>query len=196
MLLYYRCLIALPFLLSVFLFNEKGMDTQAFSSPHIFKDSLFDMCSVMPGDEVAALSPFGKPIKTVTPDDRLDGYCGCHYDLQSDDDFPQVKISVNEFASYKQARETYDGYKKDWVSMYGRQPDDVTDLGDAANFQGNAEPNKCDDCGLHVIAGRFYVMVIFKGYYDKVSAQTKMNSAISIAKKLFEKKPFLGRRRQ
>ena len=193
--LYYRCLIALPLMLSVFSYNKKKISNQVFSSSLIYKDSLFDMCSVMPGDEVAGLSPFGKPIKQVTPDDRLEGYCGCHYDLQSDDDYPQVHISLNEFSSSKEAREGYDMYRKDWIDMYGRQPDEVTGLGDAACFMGNAEPDKCDDCVLHVIADRFYVTVKYKGYYDKIPASEKRNAAINIVKRLYEKKPYLGRSR-
>lgn len=183
----------LPLLLIIFSSNEKRFIDHGDLSQHFFKDSLFDMCSVMPGDEVASLSPFGKPIKKVTPDDRLDGYCGCHYDLQSDDDFPQVSISVNQFASIKESRSSYDMYRKDWVDLYGRQPDEVAGVGDAACFLGNAEPGKCDDCNLHVISGRYFIAVKFKGYYDKVTQQEKINSGISIVKKLFEKKPYLGK---
>jgi len=186
-----KFLIAVPLLLFAFAFNGKNSETPGPSAPMTFKDSLFDMCTVMPGDLVADLSPFGKPIKTVTSDDRFDGYCGCHYDFQSDDDYPQVKISVNQFASYKESRQAYTMYKKDWTAMYGRQPDEIANLGDSACFQGNAEPDKCDDCGLHVIAGRFYVMVIFKGYYEKISQSVKMGAAINIVRKLYEKKPYL-----
>lgn len=191
----YPYLVALPFLLSVFSYTDKKIDGHILSSVLIYKDSLFDMCSVMPGNEVAALSPFGKPIKEVTADDRLEGYCGCHYDFQSDDDYPQVHISLNQFPSFKEAREAYDMYRKDWVNLYGRQPDEVIGLGDSACFMGNAEPGKCDDCGLHVIAGRFYVTVNFKGYYDKIAASEKKNAAVNIVKKLYEKMPYLGRKK-
>ena len=117
--LYNCCLIALPLMLSVFSYNKNIINNPVFSSSLTYKDSLFDMCSVMPGEEVAGLSPFGKPIKLVTPDDRLDGYCGCHYDLQSDDDYPQVHISLNEFSSSKEARKGYDMYRKDWTICMG-----------------------------------------------------------------------------
>jgi hypothetical protein len=193
--LYYRYLIALPLMLSVFSSNKKSIKGQVFSSSLFYKDSLFDMCSLMPGAEVAGLSQLGELIKQVIPDDRLEGYCGCHYDLQSDDDYPQVHISINEFSSFKEAREDYDMYRKDWISMYGRQPDEVTGLGDAACFMGNSEPEKCDDCFLQVIANRYYVTVKYKGYYDKIPASVKRNAAISIVKRLYEKKPYLGRSR-
>jgi hypothetical protein len=158
------------------------------------KDSLFDMCSVMTGDEVASLSPFNKPIKHVTSDDRLDGYCGCHYDLQSEDDFPQVQISVNQFSSAKESKENYISRKNDWMNMYQRSPDFVPNLGDSASFYGNADPALCDDCGLQVASGRYYISVAFKGYYEKVSAATKKAASIAMVRMLFDKKPFLNRR--
>ena len=161
----------------------------------IVKDSLFDMCVVMPGDEVASLSPFNKPLKLVTPDDRLDGYCGCHYDLQSEDDFPQVQLSVNQFSSARESKENYITRKEDWVNMYQRQPELIPNLGDSASFYGNADPALCDDCGLQVASGRFYISVAFKGYYEKISAATKKDASINIVRKLFEKKPYLNSRR-
>jgi len=153
------------------------------------------MCVVMPGDEVASLSPFGKPIKQVTSEERMDGYCGCHYDLQSDDDFPQVKISVNQFASARESKENYVNYKNDWINLYQRQPDFIANLGDSAMFCGNADPTLCDDCGLQVASGRYFITVAFKGYYDKIPATTKKNSSVNLVRKLFEKKPYLNHKR-
>src|SRR4051794_30383157 len=120
---YYRCLTLLLPLIFVFLLQEgKDKSTDAKSN-HILKDSLFDMCVIMPGPEVASLSPFNKPIKDVTPQDRLDGYCGCHYDLQADDDYPQVQISVNQFESARESKENYITNKKGWIDLYQRQPE-------------------------------------------------------------------------
>ena len=162
----------------------------------VVKDSLFDMCMVMPGGEVASLSPFNKPIKQVTPDDRLEGYCGCHYDLQADDDYPQVQISLNQFSSIRESKDNYITRKEDWVNLYQRQPELIPNLGDSASFYGNADPALCDDCGLQVASGRFYITVAFKGYYDKISAATKRDASINIVRKLFEKKPYLNSRRK
>lgn len=171
-------------------------DGQAITKLHnVFNDSLFDMCAVMPGVEVASLSPFNKPIKTVTPDDRMDGYCGCHYDLESDDDFPQVKISLNQFESPRQSKENYAISKQYWVDMYQRQPEFISNLGDSASFYGNAEPALCDDCGLQVASGKYYITIAFKGYYEKVSAAAKKDAAVGIVRRLFEKKPYLNSRR-
>ena len=153
------------------------------------------MCMVMPGDEVALLSPFNKPIKQVTPQDRLEGFCGCHYDLQSDDDFPQVQLSVNQFSSAKESKENFINYRSDWVNMYQRQPEYIPNLGDSACFYGNADPALCDDCGLQVASGRYYISVAFKGYYDKIPAATKRDASINIVRKLFEKKSYLNSRR-
>ena len=98
---YFRYLTLIPVLVFAFLLPRKQVNSTYNKLNIQFKDSLFDMCTVMPGDEVASLSPFGKPIKEVVPTDRFDGYCGCHYDLDAKDDYPQVQIEVNQFASAK-----------------------------------------------------------------------------------------------
>jgi hypothetical protein len=188
---YYRYSTLLPIFVFVFLLHGNEVSNSHKNLP-VLKDSLFNMSTVMPGDEVASLSPFNKPIKQVTEFDRLDGYCGCHYDLQSEDDFPQVQIEVNQFISKKESRANYIMRKSEWVNMYGRQPEFISNLGDSASFYGNAEPDKCDDCGLQVFSGYYYITVGLKGYYDKVSAATKRNAAVNIVKRLFEKKPFLN----
>ena len=153
------------------------------------------MCMVMPGDEVAKLSPFNKPIKEVTAEDRLEGYCGCHYALQADDDYPQVKISVNQFSSAQESKEDYIINKESWVNMYQRQPEFIPNLGDSASFYGNADPALCDDCGLQVASGRYYITVALKGYYDNIPAATKKDATVNIVRKLFEKKPYLNSKR-
>ena len=188
--------ILLPVFALAFICSGVTVNSFQTRSHYGSKDSLFDMCSVMPGDEVAALSPFNKPIKQTTSLDRLDGFCGCHYDLQSDDDFPQVQISVNQFSSPATSKEDFAANKQDWVNLYQRQPEFISNLGDSAMFCGNAEPGKCDDCGLQVASGKYYITVAFKGYYEKITARSKQESAIRIVKKLFEKKPFLNSRRQ
>ena len=192
---YNRYLTLIPVLVFAFLLPGKKVKNTFNKTSIILKDSLFDMCTVMPGDEVASLSPFNKPIKKVTPDDRLDGYCGCHYDLQSEDDFPQVQLSVNQFSSARESKENYITRKEDWVNMYQRQPELIPNLGDSASFYGNADPALCDDCGLQVASGHFYISVAFKGYYDKIPAATKKDASINIVRKLFEKKPYLNSRR-
>lgn len=153
------------------------------------------MCSVLPGDEVAGLSPFGLPIKEVREDDRMDGYCGCHYDFESKDDYPQCYITINQFSSPAECRESFSTNRQYWVDMYQRSPDYISKLADSAAFFGNAEPDKCDDCGLQVVSGKYLIRVAFKGMYDKISADAKKNSAVSIVKKLFEKKPYLNRQK-
>src|SRR5258705_11401760 len=120
---YYRCLTLVPILVFAFLLPGRQAKSTYNKINSIVKDSLFDMCVVMPGDAVASLSPFNKPIKLVTPDDRLDGYCGCHYDLQADDDYPQVQLSVNQFSSARESKENYITRKEDWVNLYQRQPE-------------------------------------------------------------------------
>jgi hypothetical protein len=108
----------------------------------------------MPGDEVASLSPFGTPVKLVTSDDRMDGYCGCHYDFESKTDYPQVYITVNQFGSLSECKEAFAMNRQDWVNMYQRQPDYINNIADSAAWFGNAQPEKCDDCGLQVVSGR------------------------------------------
>ncbi len=191
----YRYLALAPILVFAFLLKEKKAGSTCNSTRSIYKDSLFDMCAVMPGDEVALLSPFNKPFKQATPIDRLEGYCGCHYDLQADDDYPQVQIEVNQFESAKESKDNYSMRKSDWVNMYLRQPELVAELGDSASFYGNNEPAKCDDCGLQVASGRYYISVAFKGYYDKISAAVKKEASVNIVRKLFERKPYLNSRR-
>lgn len=190
---YYRHLTLIPLLAVVFLLPGKKINSP-LSTKIILRDSLFDMCQVMPGDEVASLSPFNKPIKNVIPDDRMEGYCGCHYDLQSEDDYPQVKLSLNQFPSSKESKEDYIINKESWISMYQRQPEWIPNLGDSASFYGNADPALCDDCGLQVASGRYYITVAFKGYYDKISAASKRDAAVNIVRTLFRKKPYLNSR--
>ena len=161
----------------------------------LIKDSLFALCSVLPGDEVAGLSPFGLPIKEVREDDRMDGYCGCHYDFQSKDDYPQCYITINQFSSPAVCLESFSTNRQYWVDMYQRSPDYISHLADSAAFFGNAEPDKCDDCGLQVVSGKYLIRIAFKGMYDMISAGTKKNSAVSMVKRLFEKKPYLKRTR-
>jgi hypothetical protein len=193
---YSRYLTIFPiFLFAFFFLPEKGQNIHNTTAPAI-KDSLFDLCAAMPGDEVAALSPFGKLIKLVTPQERLDGFCGCHYDLQSEDDYPQVQIGINQFSSAKESKQNYVIMKEGWVNLYQRQPEYIPNLGDSANFQGNADPGLCDDCGLQVASGRYYITVAIKGYYDKISAAAKRDAAIRIVQTIFRKKPYLNSRRQ
>jgi len=192
---YYRALTCIPVVALAFFLPGKNIKSNYNKIRPLITDSLFDMCSVMPGDEVASLSPFTNPIKQVTSIDRLDGYCGCHYDLDAKDDFPQVQIEVNEFSTAKESKENYVTRKQDWVNIYQRQPVFISNLGDSANFCGNAEPGKCDDCGLEIASGRFYISVYVKGYYDKISESAKIAACIALAKKLMEKKPYLNSRK-
>ncbi|MEO6613639.1 MAG: hypothetical protein ABIT05_12690 [Chitinophagaceae bacterium] len=192
---YFRHSALVPVLVFTFLLPGRQVKNTYNKAGIILNDSLFDMCVVMPGDEVASLSPFNKPIKKTTPDDRFDGYCGCHYDLQADDDYPQVQISLNQFPSARESKENYIISKESWVNMYQREPEFIADLGDSASFYGNAEPALCDDCGLQVASGRYYITIGLKGYYDKISAATKKDAAVGIVRKLFEKKPYLNSRR-
>jgi hypothetical protein len=174
--------------------HNSKLSAGSFGQTHnskLYKDSLFDMCSVMPGDEVASLSPFGTPIKLVTADDRLDGYCGCHYDFEWKSDYPQAYIAVNQFGSLAECKEAFAMNRQDWVSFYQRQPDYINNFADSAAWFGNAQPDKCSDCGLRVVSGRFLISVAFNGVYDDISADAKKNSALAMVRRLFEKKPFL-----
>jgi hypothetical protein len=49
--------------------------------------------------------------------------------------------------------------------MYQRSPDFIPNLSDSASFYGKLDPALCDDCGLQIPSGRYYISVAFKGYY-------------------------------
>jgi hypothetical protein len=150
------------------------------------------MCSVMPGTEVATLSPFGRPFKKSTPDGQSDGYTGCHYEFDSSDDNPQIRIAVNDYRVAADARAALDQHADDFRRLWGRGPDAIAGLCDAASFAGSADPVWCDTCGLQAACGRYYLTVNFKGYTQTVPAGMKQASGVRIIQRLLAKQPFLS----
>ncbi|MCW3119988.1 MAG: hypothetical protein JWM28_4070 [Chitinophagaceae bacterium] len=178
---------------SIFILSFTGKEYQKNirSVNRFTTDTLFYMCQVMPGPEVAALSPFGNPFKSVEPHDQMDGYTGCHYYLSSDDDYPQVDITLTDFGTAAEARVSYNIWVESFHETFGRNPDTITGLCDIAGFAGNADPALCDICAVVALSGRYRITVGFKGYYSKITADQKKTSGINIVKALLRKEPFL-----
>ncbi len=154
-------------------------------------DGLFDMCDVMTKAEVAGLSPFGRPVKKITSE-KGEFYTLCHYDLESDDDYPQVHIVLSVFSSADEAKTAYTSTAGSWRDMYQRAPENINGLADSVCFLGNADPQWCDDCSLQAWSGRYFITIGFKGYFqNKIMAPHKQESAVNLLKLLFQKKPYL-----
>lgn len=162
-----------------------------FVRPHL-TEKLFKMCEVMTGSEVATLSPFGKPLRKASPiSEGLDGYSGCHYELDSADDYPQVKIEVVAHKTASDARLQYEALIESWKDTFERAPDFISGLGDEASFLGEAEPDFCGDCSVVAVSGRYFLSAGFHGYYDEISAGKKKDSAVKLIRLLFQKQPTL-----
>ncbi len=154
-------------------------------------DTLFYMCDVMTGPEVATLSPFGKTLKKVSSE-RGEYYTICHYDLEANDDYPQVHIVLSVSSSAAEAKTTYTATADSWREMYNREPEKIFGLADSVCFLGNADPQWCDDCSLQAWSGRYFITISFKGYFqNKITAVEKQASAVNLLKLLFQKKPNL-----
>jgi len=175
--------------------------TPTYGNPHLltgspfFDDLLpFDMCQVMPGSEVARLSPFPKSLKaTKDQKDGLEGFAGCHYDFEEDrvGGYPQIDIQVEDYKTAATAREVLKDrirvFKDDWK----KDPNSIPALGDASFFFGT-DTIWCDICNLVTISGRFWIELKFKGYSaNEITAGQKQDSGVKLVKTLFEKKPFL-----
>lgn len=154
-------------------------------------DGLFKMCEVMPGEEVAQLSPFNMPLKRVEEIDPVGDYAGCSYELADSKDFASIKIEVVRLKTIAEAGVDFQSYVQGFKDLYGREPDHLQGLGNKAAYFGQSDPGKCDECGLHVLSKDYFIDVLFKGVYEKIPQRAKQESAIRIFNRLVDKKPFL-----
>jgi hypothetical protein len=140
-----------------------------------FRDTLPDMCIIVPPGFVNSLNPFGVPISSSFPDElNYDTYKGCYYQFFAKNMKPTIAVRLIKFADKKEAAVAYktsiDGHTNDWYGV----PERLTGLGDSAyfNYEG-ADTIKCDECGLVVLKGLYVIYVSFKGAYEEATRGLK-----------------------
>jgi hypothetical protein len=144
-----------------------GNNTNYFSvKPHqVTKDTLPDMCLIIPPLFVDSLNPFGVQISGNFPDpNNYDVYKGCHYQFFTPNAKPQMAVRLIKWASKSEALDEYKMDLKRHHESWGRSPERLYWVPDSAYFTDNGEErNKCFDCGLVALNGLYTIYISFAG---------------------------------
>ena len=156
----------------------------------ILSDTIPDICTVLPAEDITKLSPFTNPLTKFYAEDPLEGYRACIYEFWKSNDYGTIKVSVTKNKSKAEALVFYNRNVADHIEMWQRRPETIKGLADSAYFNYNAfDDTKCDDCHLLLISGVYDVIVSFHGQYDDVSREKKKKAAINIVKLLYDRVP-------
>ena len=177
-----------------FIISKQQQEAVEIFPKKILSDSLPDICTVLPAEDIAKLSPFTNPLTKLYAEEPMEGYRACIYEFWKPNDYGTIKVSVTKSKSTAEALAFYNRNVADHIEMWQRRPETIEGLADSAYFNYNAfDDTKCDDCHLLLISGVYEVVVSFHGQYDDVSRENKKNTAINIVKLLYKRIPGLSK---
>jgi len=160
----------------------------------IATDTLPDICTVLPAEEIAALMPFTNSLSKSYPEpEPTENYRSCLYEFWKKNDFPGIKVSLSKYASKEEALTTYkwnlEGYLDPQLIGFERLPR----LADSAFWgSGSSDPLKCDECALVAISGAYEVIIGYKGQYEESPMLRKKLVAIKILELMLDRIPGLA----
>lgn len=157
-------------------------------------DTLPDICTVLPGEEIAALMPFTNPLSKSFPEpDPIESYRACLYQFWKKNDFPAIKVSLLKYLSKEEALVAYKWNLQGYLDPQLTPPERLFGLGDSAFFgSGSTDPLKCDECALVAISGVYQVIVAYKGQFEESPMLRKKLVAIKILELMFDRIPGLA----
>jgi len=157
------------------------------------KDTLPDICTVLPAEEIAALMPFTNSLSKSFPEpDPTENYKSCLYQFWKKNDFPGIKVSL---LKYNLKEEALIAYKSSMESYQDPQLigfERLLNLADSVFWgSGSSDPLKCDECGLVAIRGVYQMIIAFKGQFDESLMLRKKAVAIKILEMMLDRIPGL-----
>lgn len=161
---------------------------------HLAKDTLPDICTVLPAEEIAALIPFTNPLSNSFPDPYpMENYKACYYEFWKENDYPGIKVSLLKFDSKEDALGSYNWYTEGHISLYEVAPERIFGLADSAFFGMDlGDTAKCNECALVMIKGVYEIIVAYKGQYKESGRIRKKLVAVKIAELMFDRIPGLA----
>ncbi len=160
----------------------------------IATDTLPDICTVLPAEEIAALMPFTNSLsKSFQEPDPTEYYRACLYQFWKKNDFPGIKVSLIKHVSKEEALVAYKWNIEGYLDPQLTPPERLPGLADSAFFgSSSTDLLKCDECALVAISGVYQVIVAYKGQYEESPMLRKKQVAIKILGMMFDRIPGLA----
>lgn len=156
-------------------------------------DTMPDICTFLPGEDIDSLQPFTSPLSKSFPDpNAFETYTGCYYQFYTPDEYPQLAVRFIKWGSKKEAANEFIQQVKSHYDHQGFTPERIYNVADSAYFGYEGEDeNLCNECGLVAILGPYAVYISFKGQYEKVTRARKKQVALQILKMMYDRIPVL-----
>lgn len=174
----------------LFLFIQSPCKANPETNKHLNlqKDTIPPICVIMPGADVAALSPFSNPLTNTETAEEMETHSACMYQFFKPNDYASIKIELS-YLDEANIRTIYISNIENHRSLWERDPERIENVGDSANFSYNADEALCDVCGLTVIKGSYLIGINMKGQFEDVSREKKKQAAIKMAYLLLDRLP-------
>jgi hypothetical protein len=145
----------------------------------------FVMCDVMPGAEVATITPFTIPFKNTEAWPTAGIKTGCRYIFKSEDEEAGVAIGLTDLGTAKNAWASYRNAYEASKDLWEETPAAVVVLKDTGFFSGK------DECGLKFHLGKYILDINFKGQFPDVSDEQKKAAGIVLAHMVIDRLKYL-----
>ena len=175
-------------------YNPEKSGSITFSQQCPPRDTFPKICVVLPGPDIAAISPFTIPFGSAESSYEDENGSTCIYRFDSREERASINITLLRHGSAAEAKTGYKNYIQAHQEMWSRDPERIPNLGDSANFSYNADPGLCDICGLTLISGPYFLTINLRGQYENLPREQKKLATIKMAELLMERYPPLRRR--
>lgn len=126
----------LVFLLATFIYPVfAGYPTSHWSKDQDarIKDTIPEMCSILPGWEIDTLHVFTNRLTKTFPDPNAgENYWGCYYQFYKPDDYPQLAIRMIKWGSKQEAADDFRMQVSSAVRINGIAPERLYGVADSA----------------------------------------------------------------
>lgn len=170
---------------------DKKIYTFNTSEYNSITDTLPNICSTIPPDDMKELSPFTQILTKVFPDpNNFETYSGCYYQFYTPTEKPQIAIRLIKWGTKKEAGDDFHNFFLSEWNASGQAPERLYGIADSAYFSfGFNDTTKCDECGLVATVKDFGIYIAFKGEYEKVTRARKKEAALKILQALYNRIP-------
>jgi hypothetical protein len=159
--------------------QPRASSTQANQPP---TSAGFSMCSLVPGAEVQARTPFTIPLKDAVPTSTSPQ--GCVYSFSGNRDLASVLLTVTDFDSAADALTALHSKQQTFRDNLSLEPQPVSGVGDeAAAFPGG------DEVGVEAAVGNRVVDANLKGQFPDVGDAQKIPAATELVKLIIARLP-------
>jgi len=171
----------------------QGPGSFAMNHP-VVADTMPTICTVLPGEEIAALRLFGSPLSSSFPDpNSYETYNGCHYQFFTEKTKAQIAVRLMKWGSKQEASAEFKQQVQSHFDHWGIAPERLRVEADSIYFGIETEDStKCDECGLVAAQGPYTIYISFKGEYETVPRERKKMVALQILRMMYDRIPGLA----